>query len=598
MAERWLQKFATTLFPGTGALFAPPAIKEPSRKQLQTAEAYVDPSRLLAGWVLQPYNPSWLVTRKGLQIYDQMRRDEQVKAALKFKKDSVLAAGWEIVSPADEDEDWEVTRFVRASLTYVQDGWHTVLMNMLSALDYGYAISEKVYAEAETGEWQGKLILSRVQSLKPHYLDFIADEYGQLLGVLQQSPAVKHLAPGKLVYYTYNREFGNYYGVSDLESAYRPFWVKENTYKWLAVALERYGMPPLFALYDPIYYQGNQIEELKKVVKNIQNATFGVLPRGAKDALEFWSQQLGRESSNIFLTSLQRFDEHIARAILVPGMLGVSADEGKIGSLARSQTHQESFLRVIAQLQQDIAVTVMNAQVIPQLCDLNWPSLASYPQFRFLPFRDEQRLEIIKTWGALVGERIVSRIEDDESHIRKALGFPENDAPVLEPLPTDAAAKAKGEEKEVPEEEQTEEMRAFAEEHGAVWIEMGGERVAVNAGEWDETKHPRHPKGSSNRGGEFAPKTIDPMTLRASEINKELDRLDSESSKLTSAMISAGRGTEPIQDTLRKDDPLSLQIRAVSDRQHMLRQEIAARYGPSAPSRLPTWERGRFGPRG
>ena len=57
-------------------------------------------------------------------------------------------------------------------------------------------------------------------------------------------------------------------------------------------------------------------------------------------------------------------------------------------SLARSQEHASSFLRVVGQIQQDVATSVVNAQVIPQLCDLNWPGLESYPVFRFLPFTE------------------------------------------------------------------------------------------------------------------------------------------------------------------------------------------------------------------
>lgn len=495
MAESQLRKWFVSAFPGAGTLF--PAPKAPTTRQLQNPQAHVDPSRLVAGWALQPYNPGWLVTRKGLIIYDQMRRDEQVKAALRFKKDSVLAAGWEIVSPSDEAADWEVTRFVHDSLTHVNDGWHSVLTNVLSALDYGYSAQEKIYSEMETGEWAGKLVLSRVHSLKPHYIDFVVDEFGRLQSVIQQlasaagSGTTVPLPPEKFIIYTYNREFGNYYGTSDLEACYRSWWTKDNCYKWLAVTLERYGMPPLFAMYDPNVYQGNQVDELKKVVKNIQNATFGVLPRAQKEALEFWSQQLGRESSNIFLTALQRFDEHIARALLVPSMLGVSSDEGKTGSLARSEVHASSFLRVVQQLQQDIAVGVMNAQVIPQLCDLNFPGLESYPQFRFLPFTDAERLNILTLWGNLVGAQVVNRIEDDEGHIRKVLGFPENENPELpakieEPpgspgaTPEDDAEDEVDEEEELPEEEQSEEMRQFAEANDGVWVRTAdGERVCV-----------------------------------------------------------------------------------------------------------------------
>lgn len=87
----------------------------------------------------------------------------------------------------------------------------------------------------------------------------------------------------------------------------------------------------------------------------------------------------------------------------------------------------------------------------------------------------------------------------------------------------------------------------------------------------------------------------DPATMTASEINKELDRLDAESSAVTQELIDTGRGSELTSETLKKTDPLSLRAAANNERQSDLRREISARYGPNAPSRLPAGQKG-FGP--
>lgn len=89
--------------------------------------------------------------------------------------------------------------------------------------------------------------------------------------------------------------------------------------------------------------------------------------------------------------------------------------------------------------------------------------------------------------------------------------------------------------------------------------------------------------------------TKDPAAMTASEINKALDRLDARRSRNTDAFIAAGRGHERPNEYLQKSDPLSTEARLIFDEQSALRHEIAMRYGPGAPSRLPT---GRgFGPR-
>jgi hypothetical protein len=87
----------------------------------------------------------------------------------------------------------------------------------------------------------------------------------------------------------------------------------------------------------------------------------------------------------------------------------------------------------------------------------------------------------------------------------------------------------------------------------------------------------------------------DPATMTASEINKELDRLGTESSAVTQELIDAGRGAELTSDTLKKTDPLSLRALANNKRQLDLLREISSRAGPNT-SRLPAGQKG-FGPR-
>ena len=81
--------------------------------------------------------------------------------------------------------------------------------------------------------------------------------------------------------------------------------------------------------------------------------------------------------------------------------------------------------------------------------------------------------------------------------------------------------------------------------------------------------------------------------MGAAEINKLLDLLDKESSGITDEMIANGRGTERPTETMRMTDPLSLRYIQNWEDASLLREEIARRYGPGAPRRLPS--RG-FGP--
>lgn len=80
--------------------------------------------------------------------------------------------------------------------------------------------------------------------------------------------------------------------------------------------------------------------------------------------------------------------------------------------------------------------------------------------------------------------------------------------------------------------------------------------------------------------------------MTANQINSKLDKLDKLDSKLTDAMIEAGRGYERPSDWEKMSDPLAKKLQQAYRDRMDLRNEIERRYGPGAPSRLP---RG-FGP--
>jgi lysophospholipase L1-like esterase len=100
-----------------------------------------------------------------------------------------------------------------------------------------------------------------------------------------------------------------------------------------------------------------------------------------------------------------------------------------------------------------------------------------------------------------------------------------------------------------------------------------------------------------NQGGVAGPSTgtrrqlklssKDPAAMTPAQINTELDKLDKLDSALTDEMIAAGRGHERPSEYLRATDPLSVEMRDIFGRRTKLHNEIALRYGPGAPRRMP-----------
>lgn len=426
-----------------------------------------DPLRLFPQSMFTAYNPSVLVTRKGLAVFDEMRRDDQIKAALKFKKHAVLATGWEVVSPEGKPPDWEVTKFVNDQLNLMAGTLTGSIIEIMTALDYGFSVTEIILKQTD----DNKIGLAALKTRDPHSFNFVTDEFGNLLpdGVQQETPTgIKNMPENKFVIYSYQKEFGNPYGTSDLESAYRAWWTKDNSYKWLAMYLERFGIPPLFMFYDPKAFTATQQTQLQTVLENLQASTVGLVPRTKKDSLEPWSPEIATQVSSVFIPSLAMFNQDMSRALLMPGLLGMTPDSAT-GSFARAKVHFDVFSMVVEYLRSEITETVMNEQVVRPLVDLNFPvEDDDYPEFRLMPLSDEIRVELLKTWSEMVGAGVVLSTLEDEQHIRKITEFPdraEEDEPLNPPeLPEDDEDDEGGGEDDLPEDDSDEEDGQDSEE--------------------------------------------------------------------------------------------------------------------------------------
>lgn len=371
-------------------------------------------------------NPSELVRRRGVQVFDPMRRDDQVRACMRFKKHAILATGWTVQSPPDQPDDWEVTEFVRYVLSSLVGTLDQDLFEILTALDYGYSVSEKIHAPIEQGPFAGKVGLREIKTRAPHDFTFAIDEHGNLSDVIQTVGLDRIVVPReKIILYAFDSEFSNPYGRSELEAAYRAWFAKENAYKWMAMYLERFGIPPLFALYDPNLFSEAQQNTLKTFLKRLQAATTGIIPRAGKDSLELWTPDQTTSINDAFIPAIEMYNKDISRALLMPNLLGFTSD-GQAGSYARSQTQFDAFMMAVDQIRSsDITDGIMAEQVIKPLVELNYPGITDYPRFQFNPATSADRFAMLEAWTKLVAGNVVERREQDEAHVRALLGFPD-----------------------------------------------------------------------------------------------------------------------------------------------------------------------------
>ena len=423
-------------------------IFEPSEaKQKETprmGEMAVNESLLYGQNTFSKYNPDTLVGRKGLLAYDKMRIDDTVKSSLILKKYAVLAPNFRIVPASDEQQDIDVANYLEYCFDHMEGSIYDSILQILTALDFGYSITEINFETFDDGEFEGMIGLKSLKTKYPHYYQFEVDAYSNIKKnglIYNVGGTEKKLPLDKFVIYSYQKEFGNPYGNSDLRCAYRGYWSKDVLIKFWNIYLERFAMPTVVGQYAS--NDSGSVNNLRNILDNLSAKTSISHRMGEFDLSLLESS---RNSTQEYQAALNFYNKMIARSILIPDRLFA---EGETGAYAQSKIHFDVFLWVVEKLRQDIEEIVMKEQLVRRLINYNFKNVKKLPSFKFNPLTDEQKLALNSMFIDAVSKGVITKNDEDENYIRESLNFP---------LKRDSEIK---EDKETPdpiEEEETDEV--------------------------------------------------------------------------------------------------------------------------------------------
>jgi len=430
----------------------------------------------MEGFRATPFNPDELVQKKGVKIYRKMAHDEQIKAALSAKKYAVLSTGYEIQLPelpeGEPDEASEEHKeFLEFNFEEMQGSFESKLLDIMSALTFGFSVTEKEFWSIDYGDFEGKWGLKDLRTRPPDDLEFGLNNIGDLEddGIIQNG---NKLPTDKFVVYSYRKEFGNPWGNSDLRAAYRAYWAKDNMLKLMAVSLERYGEPVAVATYEGVI-DSAQRSDLETFLKNIQSRSGIILPKSI--TLEF--KMPPPRAAEAFIPAINLYDQHMRIAILMPGLMGLSGEQ-TTGSFARAVKEFDVFLWILEQLRRDLE-TIINEQLVKPLLDLNYKiEHGMYPKFRFKTITEEARQQQFELFIMGLTGGALSKGPEDENKLRELINFeplPDDFVPIntMTGLPMDEQPPGEEEDAGVVEgeDEGEEEAFNFSSEHEAKLIE-------------------------------------------------------------------------------------------------------------------------------
>lgn len=372
-----------------------------------------------------------LVGKQGLDVYARMRVDEQVKAAVTFKRDAIVSRGWTFEFPTESKlGDDEKARRIRVFEKVVEEldmGFVDALNVISTGREFGYSLTEKVYGQVEC-EGKAYAGLEALLGRDPSTFDFYTDAYGRLIKVEQQAAGQRiPIDLAKFVHYVHNPEFDYYYGRSDLREAYRSWYFKETMLKYWALYMEKLGGGMLVArLTDKsqIAYNSPQYHQLVSTLTTVKTSPSVLLPIGVEAEVIF------PQSTDAYEKACTWHDGQIAKSLLVPNLAGVS-HTGETGSYSQAQVQLESFAWTL-QADTKRLESCVDKQVFRDLAQQNWDD-GEYPCFRFKPLSDAKMQWLVETWAKQVGAGTVITTEEDEARLREILQMPPRD-PAAKPL--------------------------------------------------------------------------------------------------------------------------------------------------------------------
>lgn len=375
---------------------------------------------------LFPWNPDPLVPGNDYKIYDEMKNDDQVKATIAMKKNFVVNTGWEIVC-----EDEEVKEFVTKCFGAMNDdspmeqSFTDILEDMLSSYVYGFSVSEPIFALNEDNLYVYKSIKTR----PPHTFRFDLDEAGNVIAVVQTTVRGDlNFKPDKFLHHVYQPEFGNPYGLSDLSAAYQDWKAKKFVKRFMAIYLERFASPTVVGKYKPTM-QDDEVARFRSILESIQNNTTLIIP---EDAMMDMVQN-ARDSSDSYMKALYYFNTCIARAILVPDLMGMSGGKTEGGSYTLGVQQFEVFMGNIDKDRRSLAKKI-TAKLVQPLVKINFGEDVE-AEFQFIPFTGDKVMEYAKLWIQAVNGKTWEPNDDEINYLRKITGFPEGEVNRPEPAP-------------------------------------------------------------------------------------------------------------------------------------------------------------------
>lgn len=351
----------------------------------------------------------------------KMRLDPQVKACLLVLKLPILQVDWNL--QAQTEDGRKISKWCELMLSeYMDDSMEYYTREMLTAVDFGRSITEKVWQlknvpvdpdDPESTKTEDRIIPLKLKTYDPRNVSIkLNPETMKLEGAVQVVNNKELFIPAnKLVIYSHEKEFNNYNGESALRAAYKPWVIKEFLQRFWNIALERYGTP-LTSMKVP---QGGELKKAMALMDMVKSKAGIPLP----DGYDLEVHNLANAGMS-FKEAIAYQDTMIARAMLIPDL--VFANSGT-GSYSLSKTHAGFFEMRLNGITQEIG-DILTKYLIRPMVSYNFGEVREYPALKYANVGEDDLKQFAEVVDILIRGKVIA---PSEEWIRERLGLPQAD---------------------------------------------------------------------------------------------------------------------------------------------------------------------------
>ena len=312
---------------------------------------------------LANYDDTVLLARGGdLRIYDEVLRDDTVRAAVNQRLHGVIARPWEVIAGGDAAQDKAAADFLRENLQALE--WDLISIQMLSGVFYGFSVAEIMWALDA-----GKVKIAEIKVRNRRRFAF--DGQGRLRLKTFANTYPGELMPEKKFWVaSFGADHADApYGLGLAHYLYWPVFLKRNAMRFWSIYLEKFATPTVVGKY-PLGTAEDEQQRLLAALEAIQRDATLIMPEGMETTL-LEATRTGNADHSGFITTLDK-------AILKVTLGQTATVEGTAGSLG-AETERERVKDAILKADADLLSLSFMKSVGRWLTEWNFPN-AKPPQ--------------------------------------------------------------------------------------------------------------------------------------------------------------------------------------------------------------------------